>query len=59
MTPPRGHWDDSAAVPKNETLGQRIKRLRRERGLSQRDLAAPGVSYAYISRLEADAREPR
>jgi transcriptional regulator with XRE-family HTH domain len=58
MTPPRGHWDDSAAVPKNETLGQRIKRLRRERGLSQRDLAAPGVSYAYISRLEADAREP-
>jgi transcriptional regulator with XRE-family HTH domain len=45
-------------VPKNESLGQRIRRLRLERGLSQRDLAAPGISYAYISRLEADAREP-
>lgn len=36
-------------------------RLRRERtgkGLSQRDLSMPGVSYAYISRLEAGARKP-
>jgi transcriptional regulator with XRE-family HTH domain len=41
-----------------ETIGQRLKRLRLERGLSQRDLAAPGVSYAYISRIEAGTREP-
>jgi transcriptional regulator with XRE-family HTH domain len=41
-----------------ESVGQRLRRLRLERGLSQRDLAGPGVSYAYISRIEADARRP-
>src|SRR5712691_10797296 len=41
-----------------ETIGERLKRLRRERGLSQRELAAPGVSYAYISRIEAGTRQP-
>jgi transcriptional regulator with XRE-family HTH domain len=41
-----------------ETIGRRLKRLRLERGLSQRELAAPGVSYAYISRIEAGARQP-
>ncbi len=41
-----------------ETVGQRLKRLRLERGLSQRELAAPGVSYAYISRIEAGTRQP-
>src|SRR5213592_3701616 len=41
-----------------ETVGQRLRRLRQENGLSQRDLAAPGVSYAYISRIEAGARRP-
>src|SRR5581483_4633686 len=42
----------------DETIGQRLKRLRLERGLSQRELAAPGVSYAYISRIEAGTRQP-
>jgi transcriptional regulator with XRE-family HTH domain len=41
-----------------ESVGQRIKRLRKEQGLSQRELAAPGLSYAYISRIEADTRMP-
>ncbi len=41
-----------------ESVGIRLHRLRLERGLSQRDLAAPGVSYAYISRIEAGARQP-
>lgn len=41
-----------------ETVGERIKRLRRERGLSQRAVAEPGVSYAYISRIEAGTRQP-
>src|SRR3954451_3013885 len=41
-----------------ETVGARLRRLRRERGLSQRELSAPGVSYAYISRIESDARRP-
>lgn len=41
-----------------ETVGERLKRLRLERGLSQRELASPGVSYAYISRIEGGTRQP-
>src|SRR5438128_11182081 len=41
-----------------ESIGARLKRLRLERGFSQRDLSSPGVSYAYISRIEAGARTP-
>jgi transcriptional regulator with XRE-family HTH domain len=48
--------DQSPAA--GETIGERLKRLRLERGLSQRELAAPGVSYAYISRIEAGSRQP-
>ena len=44
-----------ASTPKS--VGRRLRELRLERGLSQRDLAAPGVTYAYISRLEAGARQ--
>src|SRR3954469_1509696 len=44
--------------PGVETVGQRLRRLRIERRLSQRELSAPGVSYAYISRIEAGARRP-
>jgi tetratricopeptide (TPR) repeat protein len=43
---------------KPESVGQRLRRLRHERGLSQRDLSSPGVTYAYISRIEAGARRP-
>jgi transcriptional regulator with XRE-family HTH domain len=46
------------ANAKNETVGERLKRLRLARGLSQRQLAGPGVSYPYISRIEANARAP-
>ncbi len=42
----------------NETLGQRLRRLRRRADLTQRDLATDRVSYAYISRIEAGARQP-
>ena len=48
--------DSSPAA--GETIGQRLKRLRLEQSLSQRELAAPGVSYAYISRIEAGTRQP-
>lgn len=41
-----------------ETLGERLRRLRAEAGLSQREVSSPGVSYAYISRIEAGTREP-
>lgn len=41
-----------------EKVGQRLKRLRTAAGYSQRELSEPGVSYAYISRIEAGTREP-
>jgi transcriptional regulator with XRE-family HTH domain len=41
-----------------ESMGGRIKRLRLARGLSQRDIAGPGVSHAYVSRIEAGSRMP-
>jgi transcriptional regulator with XRE-family HTH domain len=41
-----------------ETIGQRIARLRTERGLSQKDIAGPGVGHAYISRIEDGQRTP-
>jgi tetratricopeptide (TPR) repeat protein len=47
-----------AAGPDLETIGERLKRLRLVRGLSQRDLSAPGCSYAYVSRVEAGLRYP-
>lgn len=43
---------------RKERIGTRLRRLREEAGLSQRDLASPGVSYAYISRIEAGMRQP-
>lgn len=42
----------------DESFGDRLYRLRAQRGLSQRQLAGAGVSYAYISRLEAGDRRP-
>jgi transcriptional regulator with XRE-family HTH domain len=41
-----------------ETVGIRIRRVREERGLSQRKLAEPGLSYAYLSRIEVGQRIP-
>ena len=40
------------------TIGDRIRQRRLELGLSQRELASEGVTYAYISRLETNARRP-
>lgn len=41
-----------------ERVGDRFRRLREERGLSQRELSEPGLSYAYLSRIEAGQRVP-
>ena len=49
---------DEAQTSGPESIGQRLRGLRLERELSQRELASPGVSYAYISRIEAGARRP-
>lgn len=46
------HIDDLPA------LGRRLKQLRAARGLSQRDLAFEGCSYAYVSRIESGDRQP-
>jgi transcriptional regulator with XRE-family HTH domain len=39
-----------------ETVGERLRRLRLAQGLSQRSIAQKGVTYAYVSRLEAGTR---
>jgi transcriptional regulator with XRE-family HTH domain len=42
-----------------ETFGQRIRLLRRERGLTQRQLAAAvGLDFTYLSKVENDRGEP-
>lgn len=47
-----------AASAREETVGQRLRRLRLERGLSQREVSGPGVTYAYVSRIEQGQRKP-
>lgn len=39
-------------------MGKRLASRRSSFGLSQRDLAFPGCSYTYISRIEKGEREP-
>ncbi len=46
------HYDDPVAV------GQRLHAAREAAGISQRDLAFPGCSAAYISRIERGERIP-
>jgi transcriptional regulator with XRE-family HTH domain len=42
--------------PSTEPIGERLRRLREERGLTQRALASGGVSHAHISRIESGSR---
>jgi transcriptional regulator with XRE-family HTH domain len=54
-----GKWArDHPNVESEETVGERIGRLRRERGLSLRDLASAGVEYSYLWRIENGQRVP-
>ncbi len=46
------HYDDPLAV------GRRLHEAREAAGLSQRELAFPGCSAAYISRIERGERVP-
>src|SRR5665647_582380 len=49
--------NDSKREP-TETLGERLRRLRKERGLSQQAISGPGLTTAHISRIEAGLRRP-
>lgn len=48
----REHIDDAVSV------GARLRELRLERGMSQRDLAFPGCTAVYICRIERGERVP-
>ncbi len=41
-----------------EPVGARLRRLRIACGLSQRDLSAPGITAAYVSKIERGERRP-
>src|SRR3954469_23176034 len=41
-----------------KSVGGRLREARLRAGMSQRELATDGVSYAYISRIEAGVRTP-
>jgi transcriptional regulator with XRE-family HTH domain len=43
---------------RQKSVGDRIRRLRLERSLSQRQISGPGATYAYVSRIEAGSRNP-
>jgi tetratricopeptide (TPR) repeat protein len=40
------------------SVGKRLKRLRLQRGLTQRELAEPNYTHAYVSTIEAERRQP-
>ena len=43
----------------NQTFGQLLKSIRREKGISQRDLAEQvGIDFSYISKIENDRLPP-
>lgn len=48
----------SKDVFEQESVGERLLRLRRERGFSQQQLTGSGLSTAQISRIEAGKRQP-
>ncbi len=52
--------DSGSAVRKAESLGDRVRRLRRERGWTQDQLAAVAkVSKSFISEVETGESQPR
>jgi tetratricopeptide (TPR) repeat protein len=55
-----GASDYAVAALKNTqpALGVRLRRIRLARGLTQREVAAPDYTHAYISTIEAGRRQP-
>ena len=58
MSQGRHHYAKGDDQGMKESIGARLRRLRLERGLSQRDIASRGVSFTYISRIESGQRQP-
>src|SRR4051812_44632647 len=52
----RSGWERVLAPTSH--VGQRIRELRSDRGLSQEQLAGPGVSASYVSLIESGHRRP-
>jgi transcriptional regulator with XRE-family HTH domain len=50
--------DQSTAIRGEETVGERVRRLRVEKGLTQDALSSPGLTAAQISRIESGKRQP-
>jgi transcriptional regulator with XRE-family HTH domain len=50
--------DESTASRGEETVGERVRRLRVEKGLTQGALSSPGLTDAQISRIESGKRQP-
>ena len=50
--------DESTVNCGEETVGQRVRRLRVEKGLTQSALSSPGLTAAQISRIESGKRQP-
>jgi transcriptional regulator with XRE-family HTH domain len=53
----RAAQKETPSAAAQETVGQRIRRLRLERGLSQNELAGPGVCSAHVSAIETGHRQ--
>jgi len=45
-------------VPRNETLGQRIRRVRQERGFSLARVSGPDFSRAFLNQVELGRSQP-
>jgi transcriptional regulator with XRE-family HTH domain len=50
--------DESTTSRGEETVGERVRRLRIEKGLTQSALSGPGLTDAQISRIESGKRQP-
>jgi tetratricopeptide (TPR) repeat protein len=46
------------AATSTGSIGKRLRRLRLQRGLSQKELAEPKYTHAYVSTIEAGRRRP-
>src|SRR2546430_16971620 len=54
----RGAPPSLTVTGQRRTVGERVEARRIELGLSQREISEPGLSYAYISRIESGSRQP-